>query len=140
MKLDISSSSRHGSVSEGPRADDVVYNCNFDQGDCGFIIDEPSKTHMSFQKQVDVGSYVYTDASFLCKIDALKKLFTKLTGLTEFCLTDKPSSNGKSCQIPFTSNNNEYYKCTENDECETGGELAKCPAGGELKMNLMKSV
>ena len=51
-------------------------------------------------------------------------------------LIDKPLSDGKICQIPFTKNETKYYHCGYNtnslvtNQClDKNGELFKCNLG-----------
>ena len=81
----------------------VVYTCNFDQGDCGFVIDEDSRTHLSFQKRVDVGGYVFTDASHLCKLkQPLRLRFIVLPITISFNHLQIRQSNFQWSKVPDT--------------------------------------
>ena len=127
-------------TTRSPEQTKIVYKCDFDKDDCDITIPEESKEYLKVKSTSVIAGYTFTDFLSI----STNKRFDTDTMVTLFSCPSLEilyvaglAGNGLACQIPFTLGENEYYHCTNDNNCLTAGGLAQCQSGEKIASDQM---
>lgn len=106
--------------------DQMIYECDFDSPTSCYI----SQSLKSNKVIRQMSKFILSDQQYaITDISSISSFYNtqsaKQTRRIRFFLA-YPTSNGLTCEIPFTSSNRRYYHCTKSNKCKTERGMSNC--------------